>query len=78
VISSGVVATKGHNSDEHSMISPGAVATKGHNSDEHSVISPGAVATKGHNSHLSISSNSLIKSGTVLYKYLLTSSALRM
>jgi hypothetical protein len=33
VISPGVVAIKGHNSDGHSMISPGAVVTKGHNND---------------------------------------------
>jgi hypothetical protein len=33
VISPGVVAIKGHNSDGHSMISPGDVVTKGHNND---------------------------------------------
>jgi hypothetical protein len=41
------------------------------------VISYGAIATKGHNSDLSISPTSLTESGTGLYMYLLTTSALR-
>jgi hypothetical protein len=80
VISQGVVATQGHNSDGHSVMSLGVVATKGHNSDKHSMISPGAVATKGHNNDIStfsISPTSLTESRTHLHKYFLISSALR-
>jgi hypothetical protein len=66
-----LIATQGHNSDDHSVILPRPVVTKGHNSDDHSVISPGLVTTKGHSSDLPISSTSFAEINTNPHKYLL-------